>query len=430
MLAEALPAPPDLSAVRARVATLRAEAGPAPDATRLAGLRDVVLVGSSSRGGSSIVAELLRRSPRLLHLRAEVNPFFALADLAFPTSGRSDALGAADARGPAADALLGELSLDVGVADDGPVDLDRFAGDLAVRLALQWPAEPIALGPVRRALDEARAQAAPDTAPFFALFLRGVRASWPAIDPRAYDLDRALITRVFPHLGPYAGPGPLVVEEPPYVCVRPWRLATSAELAARPLVVKTPSNAYRLDFWRALLPDARVRLLHLTRNVAASVNGLYDGWRFPGFYSHPVEGLRIAGYSDVFPEWGRRWWKFDLPPGWEAWRACPLEEVCAFQWRSAHGALLAGGPGHRVRFEDLVGGPLARATALAGLEDWMGVPLGEARADELPPVMATARPRARRWFARAGLLGPVLEDPRNRSLMEALGYDPDPDTWL
>lgn len=430
MSAEALPAAPTLADVRARVASIREQAGIHADPARAARLRDVVIVGSSSRGGSSIFAELLRRSPALLHLRAEVNPFLVLAGLA--GHGPSDALTATDAHDERARALLAELSLEVGTpadALDGEADVARFAAELACRLVLQWPTERITLGPVRRALDDAMAEAPVDSPAFFALFLRGVRRAWPAVDPRAYDLDRALITRLFPHLGPYAGPGPLVVEEPPYVCIRPWRLATDHELATRPLVVKTPSNAYRLPFWRALLPDARVRLLHLTRNVAASVNGLYDGWRFPGFYSHPVGGLQIHGYSDVFPEWGRRWWKFDLPPGWEELRARPLEEVCAFQWRSAHTALLAGGPAHRLRFEDLVGEPLARATAFAGLEEWLGVGLRDVHLAELPPVMATARPRARRWFARAGLLGPVLDDPRNLSLMERLGYAPDPDTW-
>ena len=69
---------PLFAAARARIAALREISGaPAPpDVARLA--RDVVIVGSSSRGGSSIFAELLRRSPHLLHFRGETNPFLRL----------------------------------------------------------------------------------------------------------------------------------------------------------------------------------------------------------------------------------------------------------------------------------------------------------------------------------------------------------------
>ena len=48
----------------------------------------------------------------------------------------------------------------------------------------------------------------------------------------------------------------------------------------------------------------------------------------------------------------------------------------------------------------------------------------------LPAVMSTQQPRHRRWFARAELLDDVLRDPRNLSVMDALGYDPDPRSWL
>ncbi|MFE3383477.1 sulfotransferase, partial [Streptomyces anulatus] len=37
-------------------------------------VRELVVVASSSRGGSSMLSELLRTSPHLLHLRGELNP--------------------------------------------------------------------------------------------------------------------------------------------------------------------------------------------------------------------------------------------------------------------------------------------------------------------------------------------------------------------
>lgn len=419
---------------------------PAPLPDLRAAVRRLVVVGSSSRGGSSIFAELLRKSPRLVHFRAEVNPFLALADRTFPESGTgSDALGPVpDA---VADAIARDLARDAGTPDDrldGPEELWRYALDVAGRLTLQWPTE--AFDPLRvhadveAVLAELRREGwaeghVPDADLLFARILVRVHAQHPVVDPRCYDLDRALVERLFPVLPPFAGPMSRVVEEPPFVVVRPWRRATAEDLARRPLMVKTPSNAYRFPFWRALFPHASIDVVHLTRNVAASVNGLYDGWRFPGFFSHELNvDLRIAGYSDAFPTWGHRWWKFDLPPGWQAWTERPLEEVCAFQWRSAHGALVDAAPDAlRLRFEDVVGGPDARDRVFRALESFLDVPLDEPRAAlsaGLPPVMATAPPRARRWFARAGLLGPVLRDPANRDLMERLGYAHDPDTWL
>ena len=60
-----------------RLATLRRLRGPAvPDFSLR--VRELVVVASSSRGGSSMLAETLRESSALLHLHAEINPFLRL----------------------------------------------------------------------------------------------------------------------------------------------------------------------------------------------------------------------------------------------------------------------------------------------------------------------------------------------------------------
>ena len=447
---------PDAAAVRARLARLRADPAAAPCVDRFRErVRDVVVIGSSSRGGSSILAEILRRTPQLLHFRAEVNPFFVLHDRAWPASGaRSDALDATHA--VELDALSAELAWDCGTAEDTLPDVaseDRFAVDLAARLTLQWPAIDVSLSAVRAALADTLAHLRanegwapgdfPDAQVFHAGFLARLRRVYPAINPYYYDLDRALVARFDPGAPlPSGPPSGWLVEEPPFVCAVPWRRASAESLTTRPLLVKTPSNAYRLPFLQALFPNAHVRVLHLTRNVAASVNGLYDGWRFPGFFSHAVDRpLAIRGYSDLFPEWGDRWWKFDLPPGWEAVTDRGLAEVCAFQWRSAHGHLLdwldadpaRRGAALRLRFEDVVGPRPRQDDVYAALTRWLGVtldaPLAAVLAGGLPPVMATETPRRRRWFERAELLSPILADPASLSLMERLGYAPDPQSW-
>ncbi len=421
-------------------------------------IRHVVLLASSSRGGSSVLAEILRHSDELLHFRAEINLFLVLSGHAFPDSGTgSDALSARDLRDTTTLELL--LARDVGrLAGSlgGDDDVERFAAELHWRLGAQWPLERLDIEDVTRWTRETLAEAvtehgwAPgefrDPQLFHALLLRRVRASHPAINPWYYDLHPDLIGTHFPGMHPSLGPpSPLVFEEPPFITIAPWRTATAADVH-RPLVIKTPSNVYRMDFWRAVFPRARVRVLHLTRNAAASINGLVDGWCFRGFYAHRLPApLAIRGYSDVFPRWGDRWWKFDLPPGWRDLAQRPLVEVCAAQWRTAHRATLADleatGADHlRLRFEDVVGPRDVRRAAFERLTGWLGIPLdeeGDGRAGGLgrlvetglPPIMATSRPRIRRWYDNAEILEPVLGRPEILDTMAALGYPLDPTTW-
>ncbi len=401
-------------------------------------VRDVVLIASSSRGGSSVFAEMLRHAPSLTHFRAELNPFFAMAGLGFPASGDSDRL---EKDTPFdRDMLDREFALDAG--GWAPLDsrgVRAYGLDLAWRLTAQWPTLAFEPEQVVAWTRETLQDCSPrDVAGFHLALLRRVRGAHPQVDPFYYDIDPERIRGAFPGLtAPTGPPGPVVLEEPPFVLARPWQMATLSELVDRPLVIKTPSNAYRLPFFESLFPRARVRVLHLVRNPAAAINGLHDGWRFRGFHAHRVGGLDIAGYSDEVPG-GASWWKYDLPPGWQALREKPLEEVCAHQWKSAHEHVLhwvdATRPASlRVPFEEVVGEQGARRRAFARISAWLDVDLGPALADivehGIPPVMATHAPRRRRWFARASLLEPVLADPDIRGLAEVLGYG-DPTSWV
>lgn len=401
-------------------------------------VQDVVFVASSSRGGSSVFAELLRHSRSLVHLQAEVNPFLLLAGLGPGRDGReSDAL-PKDAAFDGA-VLDRELALDAGQPARGPVGLVHWAGDLAWRLQAQWPglevSPEVALRWLKHGLAEVLGAGSPPeqltTAALSRVHLAVLdqaRSEGAPVDPAFCDLPPALLAgRPLP-AGP---PGEVVLEEPPFVVPRPWQRATAADLA-RPLIIKTPSNAYRLDFLAQLFPRARVRVLHLVRNPAATINGLVDGWRYRGFHAHRLTApLRMAGYVDHRPA-DRHWWKFDLPPGWQALADQPLVRVAAFQWASAHRAtldFLRRNPQVdtlQVRFGDVIG-PQRRAT-FARIMDWLSQPVDaglEAVLDELPPpVMATAAPRARRWFARAEELAPALALPEVRALVEELELGP------
>ena len=387
--------------VQARFATLRQLRGPAVDGA-LERVRELVVVVSSSRGGSTLIGALLRRVPGLLHLSAEINPLFALAGLA--DVGQTEV-------------LAEEIALDLGSAGDAVDPLS-----VAWRLTAQWPEE--AIDP-----DAVVQWAREDPDPV--AVLRRAQDAHPTIDLRYYDL---------PHDGPPAAgpPSPKLVEMPPFVVPPPWRRATAEQLESWPVVLTTPRNSYRLAFLQQLFPNARLRLVHLTRNPAASVNGLIDGWLHHGFFNCEVgRVLSIRGYSDAFPEWGASWWNYDIPPGWMALTDRPLAEVCAAQWLSPHEAALAfmadsGVEVLRVRFEDVVGPAPRRRAALAQVGDWLGVGADAVAAlagSALPPVMATAPPAERRWRARAATLAPVLADERVADLASRLGYETDTSTW-
>ncbi len=426
-----------------------------------AGPKKIVIIASTSRAGSSIFAEMLRHSRRLLHFPGEVNPAFVLNGHAHPLAQTgSDALrrGFVSPLGTA-ESLRRDLAEEAGrFAGDGKApplpdreSVWRFAIDLACRLTLQWPSLHFSGEEVhdwlRATLHTLEREQGwepgyfPSVQLFHAIFLAEVRRHRPLVNPRFYDLDRELLARFHGEVPPAEGsPGPVLIEEPPFITISPWEAASSSHLGEMPVVMKSPSLVYRFDFLEELFPQSEIRLLHLTRNAAASINGLVDGWQYPGFHARRVPvPLSIQGYSHL--PGGREWWKFDLPPEWEKMARSPLTEVCAFQWRSATAAVLAhleARPDRRagllrIRFEDLMGDRNARESVWNAIDSWLEVspdPSLRAFVDgEAPPMMATTRPRSRRWFARVDLLDPLIRTAEVGELMERMGYDPDPRTW-
>ncbi|HEX2191565.1 MAG TPA: hypothetical protein VHH09_00065 [Acidimicrobiales bacterium] len=386
-------------------------------------VREVVAVVSSSRGGSTLMGAILRRCDDLIHLRAEVNPLFVVAGLAGGETG----------------VLAEELAAEIGnpASTIGAEEVDDLALAVAWRLTAQWPALDIDVEEAQRWVHEVAAGLGdpPDVAELHLRVLELARSRFPRINPHYYDLPTEVVRARFPDAPPPSGPpGEQLVEMPPFVLVPPWRRPDRAALVSRPLVLCTPRNAFRLHFLRTLFPAARLRVIHLIRNPAASINGLIDGWLHHGFFNVAIDHpLRITGYTDVFPDWGDRWWCYDFPPSWRDLTDAPLSEVCAEQWRSHHQAVLdflaeTEVDARRIAFEDVVGP--GRLRVFADLAEWLGTgtSLPEAAARELPPLMATAPPRPKRWQARADVLAPALDSTGVAEMSARLGYD-DPSTW-
>jgi hypothetical protein len=424
-----------MTGVVERLAALRERRG-ADAWRRCEAVRRLVVVCASSRGGSSLFGEVLRGLPGLLHTSAEINPHFVI-----PTLDRFHVDLLADpapvvAREPGLRILQTELGLDIGRPGVGAAEADHVAW----RLMMQWPHEPIDPDAVKRWVAEAVMQVGDASREkTFLAVLQRARHTHPSLNPLAYDLDDRAVARWFPEATPPVPP-PLipVVEMAPFIVPRAWISASDADLAELPVVLVTPRNAFRVPLLCAAFPNAEVRVIHLVRNPAASVNGLIDGWHHHGFFSTPVDvPLRIAGYTDCYPSWGKQWWCYDLPPGWRGWTTVSLPQVCGFQWAASHCATVEavcrlGLDCYRVHFEDLVSSPASRRRVLGGLAQWLGADaeaFAGAANRALPVVMSTAPPRPARWRNRGDELAPVLEDPHVQALARELGYQADPSTW-
>ncbi len=122
---DVVPHPTGLPAAREAFAALRRWRG--ADPAVLGRVKEVIVVAASSRGGSTLVGELLRTCSSLLHLRAEVNPLFAAAGL--------------EPRARRAQVLAEELAVDIGrpPPPGAPIDVDDFAATVAWRLVAAWP---------------------------------------------------------------------------------------------------------------------------------------------------------------------------------------------------------------------------------------------------------------------------------------------------
>lgn len=105
-------------------------------------------------------------------------------------------------------------------------------------------------------------------------------------------------------------------------------LPTDQQPAQVRLLEKTPKNALRIPFLRALFPDAR--FLFLYRDPAENIGSILEGWQNP----------RFIAYRSL-PGWPQGAWRFLLTPGWETLRERPLVEIAAHQWQVANETILA-----------------------------------------------------------------------------------------
>jgi len=390
-------------------------------------VRRVVVILSSSRGGSSLFKAALALHPRIASLDGELDPLLALSGNGFNQNSDSDCIERVANAAELTSSIMDEISFASAEFLDTTLLLRKWKN----RLALQFPLHFLDADAYRRL--EQSLEAA------LSLLEHGNRRT-------DAELQSQILSAVFSdepwrisYYDGNAAPGanlhfdePLKIEEPPFVVptlrCRPFALADARDSL---LLFKSPSDAYRIGMYERLFPNAEVTYIHLTRGFAQSVNGLMDGWLYPlGFFSHDLSKigceLAIQGYSDRV-SFGRKWWKFDLPCNWRRFTQARLEEVCLNQWYSVHEAILQRSVcALRVSFEDFVASP---AAMLRRITDHLGLP-AMAPPGGLPIKMATEPPRSKRWHKRGPMLMDLSRRPEVREMMGLLGYSMDSDTWL
>ena len=90
---------------------------------------------------------------------------------------------------------------------------------------------------------------------------------------------------------------------------------------------KTPKNALRIPFIKALFPDAV--FIYLYRAPYANINSLMEGWR----------SRRFIAYKNL-PEWSFKDWSFLLTPDWQKLNNKSIVEISAHQWTIANQTIM------------------------------------------------------------------------------------------
>jgi hypothetical protein len=188
---------------------------------------------------------------------------------------------------------------------------------------------------------------------------------------------------------------------------------------------KTPPNTYRVRYLAKAFPDAK--FIYITRNAATNISSLIEGWKsssrfnfkFREFYPENNE-LDIKGYDGTV-------WKFTHAPGWKEYLKKPLEEVCAFQWLSAHQYSLEGFENMdqsrfmQIKYEELIVNP---PKAIQEICNFAEVEYDDAirkNSENLPVVSTNTKPDPKKWLKNRDLILNIADQVNAMNLK--LGYE-------
>jgi hypothetical protein len=135
-----------------------------------------------------------------------------------------------------------------------------------------------------------------------------------------------------------------------------------ASAGALRFLEKTPKNALRIPFFDAVFPDAL--FVFLWRDPRANISSIMEAWKSNRWVTYK----QLDGWDGP--------WSMLLPPGWRALRGRPLEDVAAYQWRTANEIiaddLAALGPGRSlmVSYEQFLKDPAAEVARICAFAGW------------------------------------------------------------
>jgi len=240
--------------------------------------------------------------------------------------------------------------------------------------------------------------------------------------PWCYDLDPKQLKERFGDMPSIDWCTPTIIEISPFIPLVPTRRRRL--VPGQTLLLKASSDAYRIQDLQHLFADHELSFVHLTRNPAAAINGLLDGWDDRCFWQHQVPGH--IERSNL------RYWCFDLVDGWRD--IDELTDVCQLQWAEPHQRILDADLGSnmvRVAFEDFQRGGAERSKLRDRILQLARIPAlpGSGRTTRI--VNQTAPPKARRWEASRPWLLERIRTPIVEQTASSLGYDFDRSSaWL
>ena len=356
----------------------------------------VLLITSAPRGGSSLLFDILRHHEETCSPDGEHGQWYTLNGICYPAFESDFVPG--DFESFDREKLLTDLLADVGATERSGDRMHRVDNTL-VRLPLQFPDRELPYEQIREELLKGAS-------------LNEIFEEF-GISPLQYDeyaerdADSPFETET--------------IEDRPFVSSHGHKRGLTADDFERTLVLKASVDAYRLPWIRnQLFPETDVKVVHLTRNPAASINGLYDGWRLNrGFQTYDVGDLDIEGYDGSL-------WCYDLPPGWV--REEKLIDVCLTQWAQAHRHILDGRDAFedvlRVRFEDILTATGSTIEEIVEFADLGESALLSENVENPNKVMTTKEPKRARWRNREGLVKGALDraDETYNEVVEELEY--------
>ncbi|WP_227380944.1 sulfotransferase [Haladaptatus halobius] len=356
----------------------------------------VLLIVTAPRGGSSLLFDILRHHEGTCSLDGEHDRWYTLNGICYPAF-ESDVL-PADFESFDRKKLLTDLLAEVG-ATERSGDRTHRVDNTLIRLPLQFPNRDLPYKQIHEKLLEGES-------------LNEILEGF-GIPPLQYD-EYAEQDASSPFKTE-------TIEDRPFVSSHSHKRGLTADDFERTLVLKASGDAYRLPWIREqLFPETDVKVVHLTRNPAASINGLYDGWRLNrGFQTYNVDDLNLEGYNGSL-------WCYDLPPAWVS--KGKLIDVCLMQWAQAHRHILDGRDAFedvlRVRFEDLLTDTSSTIKKIVEFADLGESALLSENVEDPNKVMTTKEPRHARWRDREDLVKSALNraDETYTEVVEELEY--------